>query len=133
PAASTRRHVYPSVITCPRRREMRGTHRAHGDISATNLHQGKPAMSNQKDPFVSIDTNELEKVAGGAARVASSGSSNGTNDQLMQMLTSIGDSIKDLAKNNNSGGGDQMTTMLMMMMMMGGMGGGGGGGGGFAA
>jgi hypothetical protein len=84
-------------------------------------------MSNQKDPFASIDAEDLDKVNGGAARVASSGGGSGTNDQLMTMLTSIGDSIKDLAKNNNSGGGMDMTTMMMMMMMMGGMGGGGGG------
>jgi hypothetical protein len=83
-------------------------------------------MSNSKDPFVSIAGEDLDKVSGGAARVASSGSSSDTNDQLMTMLTQIGESIKDLAKNNNSGGTD-MTTMMMMMMMMGGMGGGGGG------
>lgn len=77
------------------------------------------------DPFVSIDSNDLSQVAGGAARVASGGSS-GSNDQLMLMLTSIGESIKDLARNNNGGGGDQMSQMMMMMMMMGGMGGGGG-------
>lgn len=81
-------------------------------------------MSNQNDDtFVSIEADALETVSGGAARVASSGSSSGTNDQLLTMLTSIGDSIKDLARNNN-GGGDQMTQM--MMMMMGGLGGGGG-------
>jgi len=84
-------------------------------------------MSNNKDPFVSIDSQELETVAGGAARVASAGSTSDSNDQLLTMLTSIGDSIKDLARNNNSGGGDQMMQMMMMMMMMGGMGGGGGG------
>lgn len=80
-------------------------------------------MSNTKDPFTSIDSQELEQVAGGAARVASGGSTSDTNDALMTMLTSIGDSIKDLARNNN-GGQDQMT-MMMMMMMMGGFGGGG--------
>ena len=42
------------------------------------------------------------------------------------MLTSIGDSIKDLGR-NQGGGGDQMMQMMMMMMMMGGFGGGGGG------
>ncbi|HTL32191.1 MAG TPA: hypothetical protein VL326_03650 [Kofleriaceae bacterium] len=83
-------------------------------------------MSNSNDPFVSITGEDLDKVSGGAARVASSGGSSDTNDQLMTMLTQIGESIKDLAKNNNSGGTD-MTTMMMMMMMMGGMGGGGGG------
>lgn len=86
-------------------------------------------MSNTKDPFVSIDTTDLETVAGGAARVASAGSSSDGNDQLMLMLTQIGDSIKDLARNNNGGGQDQFTQMMMMMMMMGGFGGGGGGGG----
>ena len=81
--------------------------------------------TNAGDPFVAIDSNDLDQVAGGAARVASGGSS-GSNDQLLTMLTSIGESIKDLARNNNSGGGDQMTQMMFMMMMMGGMGGGGG-------
>jgi hypothetical protein len=82
-------------------------------------------MSNTKDPFVSIDDSQLETVSGGAARVASAGSSSDSNDQLLTMLTSIGESIKDLARNNN-GGGDQMMQMMMMMMMMGGLGGGGG-------
>lgn len=82
-------------------------------------------MSNSNDPFVSISSEDLDAVSGGAARVASSGSGSDSNDQLLTMLTSIGDSIKDLAKNNNSGGGDMMQ-MMMMMMMMGGMGGGGG-------
>jgi hypothetical protein len=80
---------------------------------------------NPNDPFASIDPTDLDHVSGGAARVASGGSS-GANDQLMTMLTQITDSIKDLARNNN-GGGDQMTQMMFMMMMMGGMGGGGGG------
>lgn len=81
-------------------------------------------MSNRKDAFESIEAEQLTNVSGGAARVASGGSS-GTNDQLTQMLVSITDSIKDLARNNN-GGQDQMTQMMMMMMMM--MGGFGGGG-----
>ena len=88
-------------------------------------------MSNTKDPFVSIEDNALENVSGGAARVASGGSSSDSNDQLLTMLTSIGESIKDLSRNN--GGGDQMMQMMMMMMMMGGFGGGGGGGGFVAA
>ena len=45
-------------------------------------------MSNNNDPFVSLDDNELDGVAGGAARVAAGGSS-GTNDQVMQALTAI--------------------------------------------
>ena len=85
-------------------------------------------MSNTKnpaDPFASIDAADLDTVSGGAARVASGGSS-GTNEQLTLLLTQIGDSIKDLAR-NNTGGSDQMTQMMFMMMMMGGFGGGGGG------
>jgi hypothetical protein len=78
----------------------------------------------QQDPFMSIDADQLEAVSGGAARITARAS--GANDQLMTMLTSIGDSIKSLASNNNSGS-DPMQ-MMMMMMMMGGMGGGGGGG-----
>ena len=70
-----------------------------------------------------LDAADLDTVSGGAARVASGGSS-GTNDQLTTLLTQIGDSIKDLARNNN-GGNDQMTQMMFMMMMMGGFGGGG--------
>ena len=85
-------------------------------------------MSDEKDPFTSIAATELTTVSGGAARVASGSGGSDVNDQLMQMLTQIGNSIKDLASNNN-GGMDQMSQMLMMMMMMGGMGGGGGGGG----
>ena len=86
-------------------------------------------MSNTNDPFVSIEADALESVSGGAARTASGGgsSSSDSNAQLMTMLTSIGESIKDLAKNQNGGGGDQMMQMMFMMMMMGGFGGGGGG------
>jgi hypothetical protein len=79
-------------------------------------------MSKQhKDPFATIDSSQLTKVAGGASRVSSR--TGGGNDQLMTMLTQVTDSIKDLAKNQSSGGMDPM--MMMMMMMM--MGGGGGG------
>jgi hypothetical protein len=81
-------------------------------------------MSNKKDqdPFMSIDPNQLANVAGGAARVTARGGA--ANDQLLTMMTSIGDSIKSLAANKSDGGMDPM--MMMMMMMM--MGGGGGGG-----
>ena len=80
-----------------------------------------------KDPFATIDSSQLDKVAGGASRVSSR--TGGNNDQLMTMLTQVTDSIKDLAKGQSSGGMDPM--MMMMMMMM--MGGGGGGGGAPAA
>jgi len=74
-----------------------------------------------KDPFQSIDLNQLNKVAGGASRVTAR--SNSSNDQLTTMLSQITDSIKALSQNNNQS--DPMQ-MMMMMMMMGGMGGGGG-------
>ena len=60
-------------------------------------------MSNHKDPFESIETEELTAVSGGAARVASVSGGTDINDQLMAMLTQIGDSIKSLASNNNGG------------------------------
>ncbi len=84
-------------------------------------------MSNSKkhenqDPFMSIDATQLANVSGGAARVTSK--SGAANSELTAMLTSIGDSIKDLASSKGSSGQDPMQ-MMMMMMMMGGMGGGG--------
>lgn len=81
------------------------------------------SSSQTPDPFMSIDAAQLANVAGGAARVTARAS--GANDQLLTMMTAIGDSIKQLATQNQSGG-DPMQ-MMMMMMMMGGMGGGGGG------
>lgn len=77
-------------------------------------------MSKNKDPFTSISSEDLNKVAGGAARVTARAS--GANDQLTAMLTQITSSIKDLAGSKQGG----MDPMMMMMMMM--MGGGGGGG-----
>jgi len=82
----------------------------------------KSHSQSHADPFATIDTAQLGKVAGGASRVSSR--TGGSNDQLTAMLTQVTDSIKDLAKNQSSGGMDPM--MMMMMMMM--MGGGGGGG-----
>ena len=73
-----------------------------------------------KDPFVTIESNQLETVSGGAMTVAAG--STDTDDQLTAMLQQISTSIAGLAQ-NNSGGGDQNEMMMMMMMMMG-MGGG---------
>ncbi|MGE0870877.1 MAG: hypothetical protein AB7P03_20080 [Kofleriaceae bacterium] len=72
------------------------------------------------DPFTSIDDEDLSNVAGGAARVTARTSA--ANDQLMMLMTQIGNSIKDLATKQ---GGSDPGQMMMMMMMMGGMGGGG--------
>ena len=77
------------------------------------------------DPFSSIATADLDRVAGGASRVSSRAGAG--NEQITQMLTQITSSIKDLAGSKSSG----MDPMMMMMMMM--MGGGGGGGGGAVA
>jgi hypothetical protein len=82
-------------------------------------------MPQDQDPFLSIDLNDLSKIAGGASRVTAR-SGGGGNDQLTLMMTQITDSIKQLATSQSSGS-DPMQ-MMMMMMMMGGMGGGGGGG-----
>ena len=73
------------------------------------------------DPFSSIATADLDRVAGGASRVSSrTGAGN-------EQITQITSSIKDLAGAKSSG----MDPMMMMVMMM--MGGGGGSGGGAAA
>ena len=77
------------------------------------------------DPFSSIASSDLDRVAGGASRVSSR--AGGGNEQLTQMLTQITSSIKDLAGSKSSG----MDPMMMMMMMS--MMGGGGGGGAVAA
>jgi len=76
----------------------------------------------QGSPFQSVDMKQLDQVQGGASRVTSR--SGGGNEQLTQMLTTITQSIQDLAKNQNQGMDPMM--MMMMMMMMGGGGGGGG-------
>ena len=64
-------------------------------------------------------------MSGGAARVTAR--TGGSDDAVMQALTEITSSIKDLAGSQSSG----MDPMMMMMMMM--MMGGGGGGGAAAA
>jgi hypothetical protein len=71
-------------------------------------------------PFALLAAEDLNRVAGGGSRVSARTGNN--NDQLVQMLTQVTSSIKDLANNKQSG----MDPMMMMMMMM--MGGGGGGG-----
>ena len=82
----------------------------------------KTVTSEQQDPFMSIDSEQLENVAGGAARITAR--SSGASSEMMTMLTSIGDSIKSLGSSQNQG--QDPMQMMMMMMMMGGMGGGGG-------
>jgi hypothetical protein len=69
----------------------------------------------------SIERTDLDKVNGGAARVAATNKSSDVNEQLTTMLSQIADSIKDAAKPEDN----SMMSMMMMMMMMGGGGGGG--------
>jgi hypothetical protein len=78
-------------------------------------------MPKQNDPFSSIDPTALGDVHGGA-RVATGAGGRGSNDQLLAMMTTIANSIKDFAGAKN-GGGDQMMQMVMMMTMMRGKGG----------
>lgn len=76
----------------------------------------------KKTTFASIDEQALEKVSGGAARVAAASKSDALDSKLQLMLSQIGDSIKDVAKPQQ----DNSLMPMMMMMMMGGGGGGGG-------
>jgi hypothetical protein len=77
----------------------------------------------KKTKLQSIDRSDLNKVNGGAARVAATNKSDDLDSKLTTMLSSIGDAIKDVAKPQQD---NSMTTMMMMMMMMGGGGSGGG-------
>ena len=70
--------------------------------------------------LVSIDSEQLAAVSGGATR-----SSGSADSDVTAMLTLIGNSIKDLAAQKNNGGGTDTMTLMMMMLMMGGGGGGG--------
>lgn len=78
-----------------------------------------------KTSFVLINSLELDRVSGGAARVAATSSD--TDTQMQLMMTQLSDSIKDVANNQNSSSSNMMLPMMMMMM------GGGGGGGASAA
>ena len=69
---------------------------------------------NTNQTFASIPTHTLSTVTGGKTD---------SDAQLTAMLTTIGDSIKQLSENKNK---TDPTQMIMMMMMMGGMGRGGG-------
>lgn len=64
--------------------------------------------------FASIDSQSLDKVSGGAARVTGRGA--GASAELTTMLTQIGDSVKGLASSKKDDGGDMMPMMMMMMM-----------------
>lgn len=64
---------------------------------------------------------QLETIADPQLADVTGGKS--TDKQVQAMLTSLGDSIKDVANSRNSSSSDQLMPM-MMMMMMGGSGGG---------
>jgi hypothetical protein len=76
-------------------------------------------MSTNNRMFSAIDRAQLDKVAGGAARVTAR--SSGADAEIKSLLTNVTDSIKTLANQKPSG---MDPTMMMMMMMMGGGGGG---------
>ncbi len=81
-------------------------------------------MSKPTSDLSSIDPIALSTVTGGAARVTAR--QGAANQELLTMMSSIGDSIKSLAANQSAGGMDPMMMMVMMMMMGGGGGGGAG-------
>ena len=62
-------------------------------------------MTNRKPTFSSIESHQLARVSGGAARVSPQSD---TNSQLQLMLSQIGESIKSLASNQNKDGSNQM-------------------------
>jgi hypothetical protein len=74
-------------------------------------------MSNLITP---VEPQILEAVTGGtgtAARAPSSSSSSSSNDQLLQTLTSISNTIKDLS-NTSSKTGFSTTEILMLGLLM---------------
>jgi hypothetical protein len=96
---------------------------AHHKTLAQGRKCDKPmSKRSHRDPFATIDPQQLANFGGGASRVTAR---NSGNDQLTTMLSTITQSIQQLAS-GNSQQQDPMQQM-MMMMMMGGMGGGGGG------
>jgi hypothetical protein len=88
-------------------------------VDRSSHHPTKETMSNTNQTFPALDHAQLDKVAGGAARVTAR--SSGADAEIKSLLTGVTDSIKGLANQKPSG----MDPMMMMMMMM--MGGGGGG------
>jgi hypothetical protein len=66
------------------------------------------------DSFASIESQALDKVSGGAARVTGRGGA--ASSELTTMLASIGDSVKNLASAKKDDGNDMMPMMMMMMM-----------------
>ena len=67
-----------------------------------------------KTPFILINALELDRVSGGAARVAAT--STDTDTQMQLMMTQLSDSIKDVANNQNNSSSQMMLPMMMMMM-----------------
>ena len=71
-------------------------------------------MSTPKsNELVSIDSEQLAAVSGGATR-----SSGSADSDVTAMLTQIGNSIKDLAASKNNNSDNDTITMMMMMLMM---------------
>jgi hypothetical protein len=68
-----------------------------------------------KPTFADVQAEELTQITGGGTRGAG-----GDDSKLQLMLTSITDSIKEVANGKNNSGNDMMPMMMMMMMMGGG-------------
>ena len=67
-----------------------------------------------KDELQGIDPSMLETVTGGVTSAAGSGN----QDQVIQMLTALMSSIKDLAGSQQNNGSNQFMQMLPILMMM---------------
>jgi hypothetical protein len=109
------RRKQPSIDSIAKSHERaRGTTRELATVT-------RRKASTMKTSFALINPLELDRVSGGAARVAATSSD--TDTQMQLMMTQLSDSIKAVATNQNSSSSNMMLPMMMMMM-----GGGGGGG-----
>jgi hypothetical protein len=69
----------------------------------------------QKDEFQTIDANALATVAGGTGTTTSGTS---TDDQVLNALTGILNSLQSLNQNNNNNGSFGVPEMLMLFTIM---------------
>jgi hypothetical protein len=67
--------------------------------------------------LIPVDTQVLEAVTGGAAAAASRGSSSTSSDQLLQTLTGLSNTIKDIGNTANKTG-FSTTEVLMLGILL---------------
>ena len=67
--------------------------------------------------LLTVDSHTLEAVLGGAAVVSRSSSTSTNNDQLLQQLTTLSQSIKDIGNTANQTG-FSTTQVLMLGLLM---------------